>query len=170
MSERDSRLRVREAHAADFDSVWPIFHEVVAAGDTYSYDPDTTREEAFAHWMEKPRQTFVVEDGGQILGTYYIKTNHDGGGRHVCNCGFMVSAAARGRGLAKLMCEHAQAVAIELDYQAMQFNFVVASNTGAVRLWQKLSFEIVGTLPKAFNHPEIGYVDAYVMYKWLSER
>jgi ribosomal protein S18 acetylase RimI-like enzyme len=82
----------------------------------------------------------------------------------------MVSAAARGRGLAKLMCEHAQAVAIELGYQAMQFNFVVASNTGAVRLWQKLSFEIVGTLPKAFNHPEIGYVDAYVMYKWLSER
>ena len=162
------KMQIRKAQSVDFDAIWPIFHQVVAAGDTYSYDPETTEQEAFALWMEKPRQTFIVEENGQTSGTYYIKTNHAGGGQHVCNCGFMVAAVARGRGVASIMCEHAQSVAVELGYKAMQFNFVVASNEGAVRLWQKLGFATVGTLPGAFDHPELGYVDAHVMYKWLA--
>lgn len=158
---------IREATEQDFAAIWPIFQEIVAAGETYAYRRDTSRDEALKIWVKQPRQTFVVEEDGRILGTYTIKTNQDGPGSHVCNCGYMVSSQARGRGLATAMCEHSQTVAVALGYKAMQFNFVAASNVGAVRLWQKLGFEVVGRLPKAFNHPTQGFVDALVMYKWL---
>ncbi len=159
---------IREARKEDFDAIWPFFHEIAAAGETYGYRPDSSKEEAFHLWMEYPRQTYVAEEDGEILGSYYIKTNNEGPGAHVCNCGYMVSSAARGKGLATSMCEHSQQEAIRLGYKAMQFNFVAASNEGAVRLWNKLGFETVGRLPKAFNHPNDGYVDALVMYKWLA--
>lgn len=166
MNGSDS-ANIREATPADFDAIWPIFHDVVAAGDTYTYPRGTTKDEAFRLWMEIPRVTFVAQDGGRVLGTYYIKTNQGGGGDHVCNCGYMVSSAARGRGLATAMCEHSQQVAVKLGYKAMQFNFVVSTNEGAVKLWNKLGFATVGRVPKAFNHPAQGFVDALVMYKWL---
>ncbi|MCG8416211.1 MAG: GNAT family N-acetyltransferase [Pseudomonadales bacterium] len=158
---------IREASAADFEAIWPIFHAIASAGETYGYRPDTTKEEAQQLWMQYPRKTYVVEADGEILGTYYLKTNHEGPGSHVCNCGYMVSSAARGKGLATSMCEHSQAEALKLGYKAMQFNFVASSNAGAVRLWNKLGFETVGKLPNAFEHPELGFVDALVMYKWL---
>ena len=161
-------MMIREATQGDFDAIWPVFHEIVTAGETYAFAVDTDRQEAERLWMQLPRKTFVVEVDGRILGTYYIKTNHAGPGSHVCNCGYMVSSAARGRGLATAMCEHSQKVARELGYKAMQFNFVAATNRGAVRLWRKLGFEAVGRLPKAFRHPTEGYVDALVMYKWLA--
>jgi ribosomal protein S18 acetylase RimI-like enzyme len=160
-------MQIRRASKQDFDHIWPIFREIVAAGDTYAYPTDISKEQAFVVWMEAPRETYVFEDDGQILGTYYLKTNQSGPGDHICNCGYMVSSAARGRGLATAMCEHSQEVAKELGYRAMQFNFVAATNKGAIRLWKKLGFEIVGRLPKAFFHPANGYVDALVMYKWL---
>ena len=114
-----------------------------------------------------PEKTFVAEEDGKIQATYYIKMNQPGPGDHVCNCGYMVSSQARGKGLATAMCEHSQNKAVELGYKAMQFNFVAASNEGAVRLWNKLGFDIVGRLPKALNHPALGYIDALLMYKWL---
>jgi len=160
-------MTIREAVKADFDSIWPIFREIVSAGDTYAYAADTTKEQAFKIWIETPKKTYVLEEEGSILGTYFLKTNQAGPGSHVCNCGYMVSSSARGRGLATAMCEHSQKVARALGYKAMQFNFVASSNEGAVRLWGKLGFETVGCLPKAFNHPTLGYVDAIVMYKWL---
>lgn len=160
-------MRIREATEADFAEIWPIFQEIVAAGETYAYPRDTSKEEAWRRWMQAPRRTYVAEEDGQILGTYFIRTNHGGGGSHVCNCGYMVASRARGRGLATAMCEHSQRIAMALGYKAMQFNFVVASNEGAVRLWAKLGFEQVGRLPRAFAHPRLGYVDALVMYKWL---
>jgi len=160
-------MNIREASDNDFDKIWPIFHEIVSAGDTYAYSPDTTKEQALDIWLKSPMKVFVIEENEQILGTYYIKTNQAGPGSHVCNCGYMVSSQARGKGLASSMCKHSQKIAKELGYKAMQFNFVASSNEGAVRLWSKLGFEIVGNLPKAFNHPSKGYVDALVMYKWL---
>ena len=160
-------MNIREVTRDDFDRIWPIFHEIVAAGDTYAYPRDTTREQAMELWLDAPRNTYLVEEDGQVLGTYYIKTNQAGPGAHVCNCGYMVASAARGRGLATTLCEHSQEVAKKLGYKAMQFNFVAASNEGAVRLWNKLGFATVGRLPKAFQHPSRGYVDALVMYKWL---
>ena len=160
-------MKIREAIKRDFDLIWPIFQEIVRAGETYAYPRNTSKEQAWEIWMDTPRKTFVLEEDGDILGTYYIKTNQAGPGDHVCNCGYMVSSIARGRGLATAMCEHSQDIAKEMGYKAMQFNFVAASNQGAVNLWGKLGFEIVGRLPKAFNHPAKGYVDAVVMYKWL---
>ena len=160
-------MGIREATIEDFDSIWPIFQEIASAGETYAYDRNTTKDEAFTLWMEYPRKTYVFEEDGEILGSYYIVTNHAGPGDHVCNCGYMVSSNARGRGLATSMCEHSQGIAKQLGYRAMQFNFVAASNEGAVRLWQKLGFESVGRLPGAFKHPDQGFVDALVMYKWL---
>ncbi|MGD8368727.1 MAG: GNAT family N-acetyltransferase [Desulfobacterales bacterium] len=157
---------IREAQETDFEQIWPIFREIAAAGDTYAYPRDVSPEEASRLWMSLPRKTYVAEEG-KVLGTYYIKTNHDGPGSHVCNCGYMVAAAARKRGIATAMCEHSQQVARELGYKAMQFNFVASTNRGAVRLWNKLGFQTVGRLPMAFHHPTEGYVDALVMYKWL---
>lgn len=160
-------MRIRQATENDFDQIWPIFHEIVSVGETYAYASNTSKQEANRLWMGLPRRTYVAEDDDLIEGTYYIKTNQAGPGSHVCNCGYMVAAKARGKGVATSMCEHSQQVAIELGYKAMQFNFVAASNDGAVRLWEKLGFDIVGRLPGAFNHPAQGYIDALVMYKWL---
>ena len=163
-------MSIREATKDDWDSIWPIFHEIAKAGETYSYEPDTTKQQGEKIWLEAPRKTYVFEENGEITGTYYIKTNQAGPGNHVCNCGYMVASTARGKGLASKMCEHSQKIALELGYKAMQFNFVASSNEGAVRLWSKLGFETVGRLPGAFNHPAKGYVDALVMYKWLESR
>ncbi len=166
--QNDGGFIIREAAAADFAEIWPIFKGIVAAGDTYGFDPATTRAQARRLWLELPRKTFIAERDGKVLGTYYLKSNFDGPGAHVCNCGYMVAPAARGQGLASAMCRYSEQVALELGYKAMQFNFVAASNEGAVRLWASLGFETVGRLPKAFHHPRLGYVDALVMYKWLA--
>lgn len=168
MGEVFSIVNIRETTNGDFEAIWPIFHEIVAAGETYAYDPQTTKEDAFTLWMTLPHKTFVIEENGTVLGTYYLKRNQAGPGGHVCNCGYMVSPEARGKGLATSMCEHSQKTAIELGYKAMQFNLVVETNLGAIRLWRKLGFEIVGRLPKAFMHGNKGLVDALIMYKWLA--
>lgn len=160
-------MTIREATQDDFEQIWPIFREVVAAGDTYAIAPDTTREQARALWMSAPKKTFVFEEDGRVLGTYYIKPNQSGPGDHVCNCGYMVASQSRGRGVATALCEHSQRIARELGYRAMQFNCVVSTNEGAVRLWTALGFATVGRLPGAFRHPTRGLVDALVMYKWL---
>lgn len=161
-------MKITEARKNDFDRIWPVFRSVCRSGDTYGYDPDTDKSAAYAVWMRQPQKTFIAEEDGELLGTYYLKPNQGGPGSHVCNCGYMVAEAARGKGVATAMCEHSQQIAVDLGYKAMQFNFVASSNTGALRLWQKLGFEIVGRLPGAFDHPEIGCIDALVMYKWLA--
>lgn len=161
-------MKIREAKKEDWSAIWPIFHEIVSAGETYAYEVDTNREQAEEIWLDEPRKTYVFEEGNEILATYFIKTNQAGPGNHVCNCGYMVSPVARGRGLATSMCEHSQKMAVELGYEAMQFNFVASSNDGAVRLWTRLGFDTVGRLPNAFRHPAKGYVDALVMFKWLA--
>lgn len=162
-------MNIRIARPDDFEEIWPIFHSIASKGDTYGYEPETDKTRAFKLWMEYPRQTFVVEGNGAILGSYYIVTNHQGPGKHVCNCGYMVAEQARGQGLATAMCNHSQQLALKLGYKAMQFNFVAASNKGAVALWNSLGFATVGRLPDAFRHPSLGFVDALVMYKWLTQ-
>ncbi|MFC0349485.1 GNAT family N-acetyltransferase [Undibacterium danionis] len=161
-------LEIRLARSADFEKIWPIFHEIVSAGETYAYARDTNQDQGFQLWMTLPRQTFVIEENGEILGSYFIKTNQSGGGDHVCNCGYMVSSQARGRGVASMMFAHSQNIAKDLGYLAMQFNFVVSTNESAVRLWTQCGFDTVGRLPKAFHHPAHGLVDALIMYKWLA--
>ena len=159
-------LTVRPATDADFTEIWPIFREVVAAGDTYAYAPDTNRDGAKQVWLDAPLATYVGVLNGEVVGTYYLKANQPDLGSHVCNAGYMVSAAARGRGVGRALCLHSQEEAKKLGFKAMQFNLVVSTNP-AVKLWRELGFETVGTLPGAFNHSSLGFTDALVMYKWL---
>ena len=160
-------MNIIEASEEDWPAIWPIFHEIVSRSDTYAYERDTSMQQGKKVWLTLPRKTFICKEGGKVLGTYYLKTNQAGPGDHVCNCGYMVASQESGKGIATAMCEHSQHVALELGYQAMQFNFVASSNERAVKLWTKLGFTTVGTLPRAFNHPQKGYIDALVMYKWL---
>jgi ribosomal protein S18 acetylase RimI-like enzyme len=158
---------IRRAVAADAEAIAAVILPTIRDGTTYALDVDMSEAAALAYWMGPDRETFVAEEDGRVVGTYFIRTNQAGGGRHVCNCGYVTSPAASGRGIARRMCEHSLAHARERGYRAMQFNFVVSTNTRAVSLWQSLGFEIVGRLPGAFLHPAAGYVDAYVMYQAL---
>ncbi|PJE34644.1 GNAT family N-acetyltransferase [Pseudooceanicola lipolyticus] len=159
-------LVIRPAAAADQDAVWAMLEPVFRAGETYVIDPAIGRDAALAYWYDA--RTFLAEDDGTPLGTYYLRDNQPGGGAHVCNAGFVTAPAAQGRGVARAMLDHALVTATELGYRAMQFNFVVATNTRAVATWQRAGFDIVGRLPGAFRHPAHGYVDALVMYKDLT--
>jgi len=164
----ETAITIRAIEPADWPGTWAILEPVFRAGETYTFPIDITDDDARSRWIDKPSATFIaVDDSGEILGTYFIKPNQEGNGAHVCNCGYVTSEAARGKGVATLMCEHSQKEAVQLGFSAMQFNFVVSANEGAVRLWQKLGFDIVGTLPGAFDHPDKGLVDAFVMFKRL---
>jgi ribosomal protein S18 acetylase RimI-like enzyme len=161
-------ITIRAAGLDDFDLIWPLLRKVFRAGETYAVDPQISKADAQAYWITQAAATYVAVGDDGIIGTYYIKTNQPGGGAHICNCGYIVSPDARGQGLAAQMCAHSQARAMALGYSAMQFNFVLASNAGAVRLWHRLGFTTVGTIPGAFDHPRLGMVDAFVMYKTLA--
>jgi len=158
-------IEIREATAGDRDAIWDIFREVVTARDTYAFDPGMSRHDALGYWFQADTRTYVAESRGRILGTYILRPNQSGGGSHVANAAFMVASDARGQGIGRAMAEHCLSEARLLGFRAMQFNFVVSTNDSAVRLWQKLGFNIVGTLPGAFHHPEKGYVDVYVMFR-----
>ena len=159
---------IRAYRPSDWPSLWPLLHATFAGGDTYAFSPESTEAEIRRAWVEAPAATFVACDAdGRLVGTYYVKANQTGLGDHVCNCGYVVAPAAEGRGIGAAMCEHSQGQAIAMGFRAMQFNLVVATNERAVRLWKKLGFRIVGTLPAAFRHRRLGFVDALVMYKQL---
>lgn len=158
---------IRPATTADDDAIWRILEPAFRAGETYPIPRDVDRAGALAYWHTPGHAVFVAEEDGKVLGTYYLRANTRGGGAHVSNCGYMVAKDAYGRGLARAMCEHSLVYARERGFRAMQFNFVIASNERAVKLWQSCGFEIVGTLPAAFEHPTRGFVDAYVMYRRL---
>jgi L-amino acid N-acyltransferase YncA len=161
-------ITIRTFAEEDWQRVWHIMQPVIRAGETYPYARDLQEPGAREFWLDNPQQTYVAIDAdGHLVGTYYIKPNQPALGAHVANCGYIVDAAARGRGVATAMCEHSQMEAIRLGYRAMQYSLVIKTNAPSVHLWQKLGFTIVGTLPGAFNHAELGYVDAYVMYKIL---
>jgi L-amino acid N-acyltransferase YncA len=160
-------MQIRPAISADRPAIWSIIAPTIRAGETYTLDRDMSEEDALAYWLGPDRETFVAEDDGVVLGTYYIRANQSGGGSHVCNCGYMTAAAASGRGVARLMHRHSLDRARSRGFRAMQFNFVVSSNTRAVALWTSLGFETVGRLPSAFEHPTQGFVDALVMYRQL---
>lgn len=159
---------IRRINDADWPAAWSILRPTFAAGDTYAYPPTIDEADARRIWIDAPAATYVALVDGAICGTYYVKANQPGLGAHVCNCGYVVAAAARGHGIASAMCEHSQREAVALGFRAMQYNLVVATNEGAIRLWQRHGFAIVGTLPGAFNHQRFGYVDALVMYKTLT--
>lgn len=160
-------LLIRRATSADTGAIWRIIGPTIRAGETYALDRDLPEAAALNYWMGPDRETFVAEVHGQILGSYFIRANQAGGGAHVCNCGYMTAAEAAGRGVARAMCAHSLDHARSAGFRAMQFNFVVSTNTRAVKLWQTMGFDIVGRLPGAFAHPTEGDVDALVMFQTL---
>jgi len=160
-------LILREIGAGEFARAWPVFSAVIAAGDTYSYPPDLSIEQAREWWTAPPARCFIAERDGEVLGCYMLKPNQPGLGDHVANAGYMVSPAARGQGIAGRMCEHSLEQARKAGFTAMQFNFVVSTNTAAVRLWERHGFTIVGTVPGAFRHAIHGPTDIHVMHRSL---
>ena len=160
-------MNIRTADKADEDAIWEILRAVIGPGDTYVFDPGMSREEGMAFWFGPNAHAYVTERDGRVVGAYFIKPNQPGLGNHVANAAFMVSPSARGLGVGRRMGEHCLEEARRLGFRAMQFNFVVSTNKPAVHLWQQLGFRIVGTLPGAFRHSQLGFVDAYVMFQTL---
>lgn len=160
-------MQISEITKSDFQVFWPVFKAVVLAQETYAFDPDIDFESAYNLWCLSPEKTYVIKDNELILGSYYIKPNAAGPSSHISNCGYMVSPESRGKGIARKLCEHSQQVALTLGYTAMQFNSVVSSNEVAVNLWKKLGFKIIGTIPKAYKHKKLGFIDSFIMYKAL---
>ena len=162
-------MNIRRGVESDFPSMWPIFQEVVASESTYVFAANTSYEDAFAYWFGPGISTYVAEDEGKIVAMYKIIQNQRDLGGHVSNASFMVSSSCSGKGIGRKLGAHCLQEAKNAGYLAMQFNFVVSTNTAAVSLWEKLGFSIVGTLPKVFAHKELGLVDAYVMHRFLED-
>ncbi|ORE96484.1 putative acetyltransferase [Stappia sp. 22II-S9-Z10] len=160
-------MKIRRAEKSDEASVWGIIGPIIRGGAEYALDRDMSEADALAYWYGPEKETWVAEVDGLVLGSYYLKANQAGGGRHVANCGYTVSGEARGRGIARAMCEHSLERAREAGFRAMQFNFVVATNVRAVALWERMGFRTLTRLPGAFMHPDQGEVDALVMYQRL---
>ncbi len=157
------------ATEADWPGIWDIFHDVVATGDTYSYAPDTSFDLAMDVWVRNGAQGFVIKANGKVIGTYSLRRNHYGLGSHVANAGYMVHRDYRGQGIAKALCKHSLAEAKRQGCNAMQFNFVVSTNTRAVNLWQQMGFTIIGVSPKSYQHLTHGLVDIYIMHRFLHD-
>jgi L-amino acid N-acyltransferase YncA len=160
-------VEIRAATDADWANIWPIWRDVVAAGDTYVWD-GATEDEARALWMlPPPAEVLVAVDDGRIVGTAEIRPNQPGRGSHVANASFMVDPTCAGRGIGRALAVEALVRARAAGYRAMQFNAVVATNTRALALWRSLGFDEVGRIPGAFAHATAGDVDLVVMHRWL---
>jgi len=160
--------KIRLFQPDDWPRVWAILEPVFRAGETYPQSTDITESEARAYWIEHATATYVAESDDQVVGSYYLRPNQPTLGGHVANAGYVVAERARGRGLGKALGRHSCAAAREHGFRALQFNLVVATNVASIRAWQAIGFEIVGTLPGAFRHARLGYVDAHVMHKPLT--
>jgi L-amino acid N-acyltransferase YncA len=156
---------IREATPDDWAAIWPIFTEVVQAGETYAFDPAMTSEQAAGLWMERPPgHTVVALVDGEVVGTAKMGPNRPARGAHVGTASFMVGSAARGHGVGRALASYAVEWHREQGYRGIQFNAVVETNTAAVALWESLGFVVVGTVPEAFDHPVHGYVGLHVMH------
>ena len=162
-------MQIRQATHSDLDAMWRICQAVIAVGDALPFAGDFDRDTFQSHWFGS-HLSFVVATESGIVGMYKFGANYPGHGAHVASATYLVSPAAQGRGIGRALVQHSLVQAQEAGYVAMQFNYVVSTNAPAVELYKKLGFAIVGTLPKAFRHQQLGFVDAYVMYRFLSSQ
>jgi len=158
---------IRLAVDEDRDAIWSILDSAIRPGETYTLPRDMTREAALAWWFSPGHEVFVATTQDEILGTWFLRANQQGGGSHVANCGYITAPHATGRGVARAMCSHSLNRARERGFRAMQFNFVVSTNTRAVSLWESLGFQTIARIPEGFRHPTQGFVDALIMYQRL---
>ena len=160
-------IGIRQATKHDWDDIWGIIEPVIAKGDTYVFDPNSSKEEMLGYWCNAAHYTYVTTIDQKIVGTFIIKDSQPGLGAHVANASFITATRHAGKGIGTAMGTFAIEEARRLGYQSMQFNIVVKTNEVAVRLWQKLGFEIIGEVPLAFDHKELGLVNAYIMWRKL---
>lgn len=163
-------MEIREATAGDWPAIWPFFHRIVAAGETFTYPTDLTEEQGREWWLlPAPNRTVVAVDevSGAVLGTAKMNNNQGGNGAHVASASYMVDPAHSGKGVGRALCRYTVEWARQAGFRAMQFNAVVETNVHAVRLYRSLGFEVLGTLPEGFRHPELGYVGLHIMYRRL---
>jgi GNAT superfamily N-acetyltransferase len=158
---------IRAATDDDRDGIWSVIESAIRSGEVFVIERDVSRDEALAWWWGAGYDVFVAEDAGAIFGTSHVRRNQRGGGAHVANAGYATHPRAAGKGIARALCAHSLEHAKSRGFSAMQFNFVVSTNTNAVHLWQAMGFAIVGTLPGAFVSPTHGAVDVHVMYRTL---
>lgn len=160
-------LTFRPADESDKPAIWQIIKAVIATGDTYVFSPDSTEEEMMTTWFLPEKHNYVAEIDGKVVATFWLRANQPGLGKHVGNAAYMVSPAAKGKGIGRQMALWSLDEALRLGFTAMQFNFVVKSNTVAVNLWKSIGFEIIGEIPNAFDHAENGLTNAYIMHRKL---
>ena len=160
-------LEIRKANPSDNDAIWQIIKEVIATGDTYAFNPGSSKEKMLAYWCAPEAHTYIALQDGIIAGTFVMKDNQPALGSHIANSGYMVSPLAAGKGIGKAMAIFSLEEAKQIGYKAMQFNFVIKSNERAIKLWQQLGFVIIGEVPEAFNHSVQGLTNVYIMYRKL---
>lgn len=156
---------IRPATPRDEDVIWQMLKPVFRAGDTYAIDPAISREDALAFWMA--HHAYVAEADGALLGTFYIRPNQQGGGSHVCNCGYITARGSEGKGVARKMLAFSLDEAKRLGFEAMQYNFVLATNTRAIDTWKRAGFSEIGRIPRAFRFPDGGDTDALILHRFL---
>jgi L-amino acid N-acyltransferase YncA len=160
-------MLIREAVAEDWPRIWPFWHRIVAAAETYTWDPDTSEEAARALWMAPAKRVYVVEDdSGAVVASAYLTPNYGGPAARIANAGFMVDPDRSGHGYGRALAEYLLAAAAAAGYRGMVFNAVVETNP-AVKLWTSLGFTILGTVPDAYEHPRHGRVGLHIMHKAL---
>jgi L-amino acid N-acyltransferase YncA len=163
-------LQIRPFEAADWPAVWALLEPVFRAGETFPHDPAISEAKARVTWVEQSQAVMVAVDAsGALVGTYYLRPNSLALGAHVANAGYVVAEQARRRGIGSRLCQHSLQAARRLGFRAMQFNLVVSTNSAGIRCWQHNGFQVIGTLPGAFLHRQLGYVDALVMFRGLVE-
>lgn len=157
---------IRQATPEDLEDMWAIFQSVIATGDALPFADGFGREAFQSHWFGA-QTSYVACDNSKILGICKIGANFPDLGSHVASATYVVSPDAQGKGIGRALVEHSLVQARANGFMAMQFNYVVSTNRAAVELYRKMGFEIVGTLPKAFRHRQLGLVDAHVMFRFL---
>jgi L-amino acid N-acyltransferase YncA len=160
-------MTIRLATQTDHEAVWHIISKVISTGDTYVFNPNSSKEKMLNYWLSVDKRTYVAEIENEILGTFFLKENQMDLGSHVVNAGYMVSENARGKGIGMAMAEFSLQEAKRIGFHGMQFNLVVKTNEKAINLWLKLGFKIIGEIPEAYKHSSLGYVNAYIMYQKL---
>lgn len=161
----NQELSIRAANSNDFDQIWEFMEPILKAGDTYPYDPDSSKEEAYDIWFASEKKVYVAELDSKVVGTYYMRDNQPCLSSHIANAGYMVHPGFGGQGIGKAMGKHSFDEAQKFGYTAMQFNLVVADNIASIKIWEKYGFQIIGTVPKAFKSKSSGLLDAHIMHK-----
>lgn len=147
-----------------------IFREVVDTGAQFPYESNS-KEEFHLQFFGPGSMVHVCQNSStkEVVGGFYLKPNYSGRSNHIANAAYMMKGNCRGQGIGTLLIKASLEIAKEQGFRAMQFNMVLSQNISAIRLYQKLGFNIVGTLPRAVRNPDGSYQDGYVLHRELDQ-